>query len=77
MTLPNPPVSPSENITEDEMTDLQKEEAATFFEELEKEAKLEMRNWMAARVPPAMQKMFAEKFPAPEQPAAPAEAPAA
>ena len=70
MTLPAPPVSSSDNPAV-ELTDTQKEEATKYLDELKKRADYEAWQWMANRVPPAMQKMFLEANPEPENPDAP------
>jgi len=70
MTLPAPPVSSSDNPAT-ELTDTQKEEATKYLDELKKRADYEAWQWMANRVPPAMQKMFLDANPEPENPDAP------
>jgi len=74
MTLPAPPVSSSDTAAE--LTDLQKEEATKYLDELKKRADYEAWQWMSNRVPPAMQKMFLDANPEPANPDAPPVVPA-
>ena len=48
----------------------QQAEDGAFLDNLEKEAEQNMREWMSARVPERMRKMFDERFPPPAPPSA-------
>ena len=69
-TLSAPPVSSSDNPAV-ELTDVQKAEATIYLDDLKKHADYQAWQWMAGRVPPAMQKMFLDANPEPENPDAP------
>ena len=68
--MPNP-LSSSDNVTAETLSDAQKAEATAWFPELEKEAEKAKWNYMACRVPAALQEMFIAAYPNPDAPPAP------